>query len=130
MPESWERRGDPKPAMAGRPLYIAPLDSCTLCGLASKGHGKRYGLGHFGDPRKSFVPPSDELRAARETVRHELSTGLPYGGFRPDGERATHLVEARCRCGATVMATPEQARAARCSKCLHDDIKEKGTSRA
>lgn len=114
--------------MSGREMVVAPDDGCALCGLAEKGHGRREGLGHLGFTVKRFVPPSPDLVERRRAVRHEATTGLPFGGLRPDGEVATHLVRAQCRCGSVVMATPEHAGTARCTSCLHDDIDEKGAS--
>jgi hypothetical protein len=124
-------------AMTGRELVrVGDLHSCTLCGVPKKDHGDRFGLGHLGSseggaiPTTKFVAPPAELIERRAAYRMDSLTGLPLGAVSAVGEPITHLVQARCGCGSLTMATPEQSATARCSACLHNDIEERGTSRA
>ena len=92
-------------------------------------HGERYGAGHLGDDRKHYVEPSPDLLLRRARALHPEG-GHRIGGTNKLGMPNTHLVQAECRCGATVMVTPEYAERARCSSCIIADIEQKGTSRA
>jgi hypothetical protein len=109
-------------------VTVADVHGCAFCGVAEGEHGERSGLGHFGaGVPKRFVAPSELLLARR--VRARQVDGRELGAFHPiTGEPLTHLVVCKCRCGATALATPEQAGTARCSPCLQADVEQRHTA--
>jgi hypothetical protein len=112
---------------AGRQLVtVADVNGCALCGLA-EGRHPVLGLGHMDDvahgvtTTKDFVVPSANLLGAR--IRRRQSGGFPLAEIDgTTGEPRTSLVVATCRCGATAVATLNQAPTARCSVCILADV--------
>lgn len=103
-------------------VTVADLNCCALCPLPEAAHPVQ-GFGHMDDTKngrttlKDFVAPSADLlahrRQARMDGRYEIAEVHPA-----TGEPTTHFVRAACRCGATALATREQAAHARCSACV------------
>lgn len=112
---------------AGQQLVtVADLNGCALCGL-TEGRHPVIGLGHMDDTAhgvtitKEFVRPSANLLARR--IQRRQSGGYPLAEIDAStGEPRTSLVKATCRCGATAVATLDQAPTARCSTCVLADV--------
>jgi hypothetical protein len=112
---------------AGQHLVtVADLNGCALCGLPEDRHPV-LGFGHVDDvahgltTTKAFVRPSANLLGAR--IARRQSGGYPLAEIDAvTGEPRTSLVKATCRCGATAVATLEQAPTARCSVCVLADV--------
>jgi hypothetical protein len=112
---------------AGQHLVtVADVNGCALCGLTEDRHPV-LGFGHMDDVKhklttiKAFVRPSMNLLGAR--IRGRQSGGFPLAEIDPvTGSPRTSLVVATCRCGATAVATLEQAPTARCAVCILADV--------
>jgi hypothetical protein len=103
-----------------RLVTVADVNGCTLCGL-TEGRHPVLGLGHLGAATQDFVTPSANLLGAR--IARRQSGGYPLAEIDAvTGEPRTSLVVATCRCGATAVATLEQAPTARCSVCVLADV--------
>lgn len=117
-PGNWENPTRP-PRMR---IDGAAIKGCMWCGLTEERHpAEVHGLGHLHpDVPLGFVAPTEELMLVRQDAR--LSHGLPIADFdEPMGRARTHMVRAKCRCGADAVCTPEQADGARCGTCVQAD---------
>jgi hypothetical protein len=100
------------------------IDGCRWCGIAKSKHpAEVHGLGHLHTKIKmplGYVAPGPELMALRKDAR--LTQGLPIADFdEPMGRARTHMVRAKCRCGADAVCTPERIEGARCGTCVQAD---------